>query len=80
MPSAILAEVTSTRKHFFTKRWTVQVDGWVHRDGVGRAADLEGKCEDHLLMNSPAYNRHWKPPKNFGKDYQVTAVLTRKAS
>ena len=57
MPSAILAEVASTRKHFFTKRWIVEADRWVHGGGVGRAEDLEGKCEDHLLMNAPAYNR-----------------------
>lgn len=43
---------------------------------MSRAEDLEGKHEDHLLMNAPAYNRHWELPKNFVKGYQVTAVLT----
>lgn len=76
MTSAILAEVASTRKHFFTKRWIVEADRWVHGDGVSRAEGLEGECEDLLLVNAPAYNRHWTLPKNFGKGYQGTGVLT----
>lgn len=41
----------------------MKADSWVCGDGVGRAEGLEGKCQDHLLMNAPAYNRHWKLPK-----------------
>lgn len=58
MLPAILAEVTSTWKHFSHKDRK-----WKHGGGMGTAGDLKGKCEDHLLTNAPAYSRHWKLPK-----------------